>query len=95
MFFVKQLALELGESRVRVNGVNADRIRSGLLTNEMIASRSSARGVLEDEYMSGNLLGQEVCAEHVAEAFIALAKSERTTGHVMTVDGGIVAASLR
>ncbi len=45
MFLVKQLALELGESRVRVNGVNADRIRSGLLTNEMIAPRSSTRGV--------------------------------------------------
>ena len=95
MCLVKQLALELGESRIRVNGVNADRNRSGLLTDEMIALRSSARGVSEDEYMSGDLLGQEVCAEHVAEAFIALATSERTTGHVMTVDSGNIAASRR
>ena len=95
MFLVKQLALELGESGVRVNGVNADRVRSGLLTDEMIASRSSARRLSEKEYMAGNLLGSEVCAEHVADAFLALAFSERTTGHVMTVDGGNIAASLR
>ena len=95
MFLVKQLALELGEAGIRVNGVNADRIRSGLLTNKMIASRSSARNLTESEYMAGNLLGQEVLAEHVAEAFLALARSERTTGHIMTVDGGNIAASLR
>ncbi len=95
MFLVKQLALELGEAGIRVNGVNADRIRSGLLTDEMTASRSSARDLTEGEYMAGNLLGQEVLAEHVAEAFLALTRSERTTGHVMTVDGGNIAASLR
>ena len=74
MFLVKQLALELGESRVRVNGVNADRIRSGLLTNEMIAPRSSARGVLEDEYMSGNLFGQEVSAGMLPRHLLPLQK---------------------
>jgi hypothetical protein len=45
--------------------------------------------------MAGNLLNKEVRAEHVAEAFIALALSERTTGHVMTVDGGNIEAALR
>ena len=47
MFLVRQLALELGETGVRVNGVNADRILSGLLTDEMIASWSSARRLSE------------------------------------------------
>ena len=32
MFLLKQLALELGEYNISVNGVNADKIRSGLLT---------------------------------------------------------------
>jgi hypothetical protein len=31
----------------------------------------------------------------VAEAFLALAGAERTTAHVMTVDGGNVEAALR
>ena len=45
--------------------------------------------------MGGTLLGREVEARHVAEAFAALAQAERTTGHVMTVDGGNTAAALR
>ena len=44
--------------------------------------------------MSGNVLGLEVYAEHVAEAYIALAKSERKKDHTTTVDGGNIAASL-
>lgn len=94
-FLVRQYALELGAMGVRVNGVNADRIRSGLLTEAMIAARAKARGVDAERYMAGNLLGAEVEARHVAQAFVALALAERTTGHVMTVDGGNVEAALR
>jgi NAD(P)-dependent dehydrogenase (short-subunit alcohol dehydrogenase family) len=92
---VRQYALELGPEGVRCNGVNADRIRSGLLTDEMIQARSASRGVTPEAYMAGNLLGQEVRAEDVAQAFVFAALMGRTTGAVLPVDGGNVAAMLR
>lgn len=95
MFLLRQLALELGPKGVRVNGINADRIRSGLLDDVFISERSKARGIDESTYMAGNLLHREVEARHVADAFVALALSERTTAHVMTVDGGNIEAALR
>ena len=92
---VRQYALEHGSDGIRVNAVNADRIRSGLLDDEMIRNRAAARGVTADDYMAGNLLGLEVRAEDVARAFVASAMMERTTGNVLTVDGGNVSAMLR
>jgi rhamnose utilization protein RhaD (predicted bifunctional aldolase and dehydrogenase)/NAD(P)-dependent dehydrogenase (short-subunit alcohol dehydrogenase family) len=95
MLLMRQYALDYGVEGIRSNGVNADRIRSGLLTDEMIAARAKARGVSEADYMGGNLLQAEVLAEDVAQAFVALAKARKTTGHVETVDGGNIAAALR
>ena len=45
--------------------------------------------------MKGNLLQEEVLATDVANAFYSLAVSEKTTGTILTVDGGNVAASFR
>jgi rhamnose utilization protein RhaD (predicted bifunctional aldolase and dehydrogenase)/NAD(P)-dependent dehydrogenase (short-subunit alcohol dehydrogenase family) len=95
LFLMKQYALDHGRDGIRSNAVNADRIRSGLLTDAMIAERARARGVSEKDYMSGNLLGREVTAEDVAEAFVFLAQARKTTGAVITVDGGNIEASLR
>lgn len=95
LFLVKQYALDHGADGIRANAVNADRIRTGLLTNEMVAARSKARGVSETEYMTGNLLKREVTAEDVAEAFVFLALARKTTAAIVTVDGGNIEASLR
>jgi rhamnose utilization protein RhaD (predicted bifunctional aldolase and dehydrogenase)/NAD(P)-dependent dehydrogenase (short-subunit alcohol dehydrogenase family) len=92
---MRQYAIDYGRQGVRANAVNADRIRSGLLTDDMIRRRSSARGLSEHDYMAGNLLGQEVTAEDVAQAFVALALAEKTTAAVITVDGGNIAAAVR
>ena len=92
---MRQYALDHGADGIRANAVNADRIRTGLLTDEMIASRAKARGVSEKDYMEGNLLGREVTAEDVARAFVELALARATTAAVLTVDGGNVAAALR
>ena len=92
---VRQYALEYGADGIRANAVNADRIRSGLLTPELIADRAGARGVDEQRYMAGNLLGREVTAEDVAQAFLHHAVALKTTADVTTVDGGNIAAILR
>jgi NAD(P)-dependent dehydrogenase (short-subunit alcohol dehydrogenase family) len=95
LFLSRQYALEYGKDGIRSNAVNADRIRSGLLTDQMIESRSKARGLSKEDYMSGNLLGLEVTADDVAQAFLHQALAERTTASVTTVDGGNIAAALR
>ena len=92
---VRQYALDYGADGIRANAVNADRIRSGLLTPELIAARAKARGVGERDYMAGNLLGREVTADDVAQAFLHQALALKTTADVTTVDGGNIAAALR
>jgi rhamnose utilization protein RhaD (predicted bifunctional aldolase and dehydrogenase)/NAD(P)-dependent dehydrogenase (short-subunit alcohol dehydrogenase family) len=95
LFLVRQYALDHGKDGIRANAVNADRVRTGLLTDDMVATRAKARGVTEQSYMSGNLLGREVYANEVAEAFVYLAHAEKTTAGVITVDGGNIEAALR
>jgi rhamnose utilization protein RhaD (predicted bifunctional aldolase and dehydrogenase)/NAD(P)-dependent dehydrogenase (short-subunit alcohol dehydrogenase family) len=95
LFLVRQYAVDYGADGIRANAVNADRIRSGLLTDDFIKERSQARGVSETDYMRGNLLGREVTPEDVAQAFLAQALALKTTADVTTVDGGNIAAALR
>jgi rhamnose utilization protein RhaD (predicted bifunctional aldolase and dehydrogenase)/NAD(P)-dependent dehydrogenase (short-subunit alcohol dehydrogenase family) len=95
LFLLRQYAVDYGKDGIRSNGVNADRVRTGLLTDEMVKSRSKARGLSEHDYMAGNLLGREVKAADVGQAFVALALANKTTGAVLTVDGGNIAAALR
>ncbi len=92
---MRQYALEYGAAGIRANAVNADGIRGGLLTQAMIAERARAYGISEQQYMSRNLLGREVTAEDVAQAFLALALARSTTGAFYPVDGGNLAAAPR
>jgi rhamnose utilization protein RhaD (predicted bifunctional aldolase and dehydrogenase)/NAD(P)-dependent dehydrogenase (short-subunit alcohol dehydrogenase family) len=92
---VKQYALELGAVGIRSNAVNADRVRTGLLDAAQIEARAKARGLDSDDYYRANLLQREVTANDVAQAFVSLALAQSTTGAVLTVDGGNIAASPR
>ena len=92
---LKNINVKAVLNKIRANGINADRIKSGLLNEEMIKKRAVSRGISENEYMSGNLLQSEVLALDVAKAFLALAEMEKTTGALLTVDGGNVAAMVR
>ncbi len=89
---MKQYAVELGGEGIRANAVNADRVRTGLFDHGLLEKRAKARGLTVEEYVSGNLLGEEVYPEDVAHAFVALALARKTTGAVLPVDGGNAAA---
>lgn len=92
---MKQYALDHGHEGIRTNGVNAGRIRTGLMTDEMIEARAMARGISPVEYMAGNLLGVEVTSSDVAKAFLHLALMDKVNAAVLTIDGGLMATSLR
>jgi NAD(P)-dependent dehydrogenase (short-subunit alcohol dehydrogenase family) len=95
MALMRQYAIEHGADGITANAVNADRIRTGLMTEEMVAERSRARGLTPEAYMRGNLVKREVTGADVAAAFVHLAKARVSTGAVVTVDGGNVAAMMR
>ncbi|MND54366.1 4-formylbenzenesulfonate dehydrogenase TsaC1/TsaC2 [compost metagenome] len=95
MALMRQYSLEHAADGITVNAVNPDRIRTGLMTDEMVEERAQARGVTPEVYMRGNLLKREVLVEDVAEAFLHLISARTSTGAVVTVDGGNVAAMMR
>jgi len=92
---MKQYAIELADDGIRAMAVNADRVRTPLLDMDAVAKRARARGLELDAYFRANLLGQEVRPQDVARAFYHLYLSERSTGTLLTVDGGNIAASPR
>jgi rhamnose utilization protein RhaD (predicted bifunctional aldolase and dehydrogenase)/NAD(P)-dependent dehydrogenase (short-subunit alcohol dehydrogenase family) len=95
LLLMRQYALEFGRYGIRANAVNADRIRSGLLNDDMIGARARARKLDKKDYLRSNLLELEVRASDVAQAFLHHALALKTTGDITTVDGGNVAAMLR
>jgi rhamnose utilization protein RhaD (predicted bifunctional aldolase and dehydrogenase)/NAD(P)-dependent dehydrogenase (short-subunit alcohol dehydrogenase family) len=89
---MKQYAIDLAPFGVRSNAVNADRVRTGLFSPELVEARARARGTTSDAYFSANLLNRETLADDVARAFAYLASAHATTGAVIPVDGGNAAA---
>jgi len=66
--------------------VNADRVRTKLMSEDLMEQRAAARGMTVAEYLKdGNLLKREVKADDVAQAFAALAKARKTTAATVTV----------
>ncbi|MBO3749150.1 bifunctional aldolase/short-chain dehydrogenase [Streptosporangiaceae bacterium NEAU-GS5] len=100
---VRLLAAELGEHRIRVNGVNPDGVvrGSGIFASGWGAQRAAVYGVPEERlgefYAQRTLLKREVLPAHVANAVFVLASSDlsHTTGLLVPVDAGVAAAFLR
>ncbi|MBB5701014.1 NAD(P)-dependent dehydrogenase (short-subunit alcohol dehydrogenase family) [Ochrobactrum daejeonense] len=58
-------------------------------------SDGRGKGVTPEIYMRGNLLKREVSGEDVAAAVLHLVQARASTGAVISVDGGNVAAMMR
>ena len=97
------LAEEGGPHGIRVNSVNPDAVIAGssIWSSDWKAERASTYGVSEDDlqshYRRRTRLGVNVYPEDVAEAitFFATARSAKSTGNFLNVDGGVPAAYSR
>ena len=92
------LAEEGGPERIRVNTVNPDAVLSGsrIWGSSWREERARAYGIkpeeLEEHYRKRNVLKVNVVPENIAEAvlhFASEARSSRSTGNVLNVDGGV------
>ena len=92
------LAEEGGSERIRVNTVNPDAVLSGskIWDSSWREERAAAYGIepeeLEEHYRQRNVLKLNVLPEDIAEAvlhFASEARSSRSTGNVLNVDGGV------
>jgi len=94
------LAEEGGPLGIRVNTVNPDAVIQGssIWSSDWKAERASTYGVTEEElqtyYQGRTKLGVAVLPEDVAEAiaFLGGPRSNKSTGNVVNVDGGVTAA---
>jgi NAD(P)-dependent dehydrogenase (short-subunit alcohol dehydrogenase family) len=95
------LAEEGGPDGIRVNTVNPDAVLSGsrIWDSSWREERAAAYGIapdeLEEHYRTRTTLGVNIEPEDVAAAvlhFASEARSAKSTGNVLNVDGGVAAA---
>ncbi len=99
----RSLAEELGSAGIRVNSVLPDAVIRGssIWDSQWKEARAQQYGVeiddLNDFYRQRNTLKVEILPEDIAEAiaFLAGPHSAKTTGAVLTVDGGVATAYVR
>lgn len=93
------LAIENGDAGIRVNLINPDGVfNDSGLWDGIRESRSKTWGIqpsqLENHYQKRNLMQAPIYPEDVAESvlFFISDRSSKTTGCILTVDGGVQAA---
>ncbi len=95
------LAAEGGQQSIRVNTVNPDavlsgsRIWQGNWRDERASAYGIAPGELEEHYRKRTVLGVNILPADIAEAvmhFASPARSGKSTGNLLNVDGGVAAA---
>lgn len=97
------IAAEGGEFGIRVNSVLPDAVLQGsaIWGSKWREDRASAYGIdpdqLEDHYRKRTTLLVNIYPKDIAESitFFASSKAEKTTGCMITVDGGVPAAFTR
>ncbi|MCF6411391.1 bifunctional aldolase/short-chain dehydrogenase [Pseudalkalibacillus salsuginis] len=99
----RTIAADGGEHGIRVNTVLPDAVIRGsaIWDSKWKEERASSYGIepdeLEEHYRKRTILNVNVLPEDIAEsiAFLASSKSAKTTGCMVTVDGGVPAAFTR
>ena len=97
------IAAEGGEYGIRVNTILPDAILQGsqIWNSSWRNERAAAYGIepdqLEEYYRKRTVLQVNVYPRDIAEgvAFFASSKAEKTTGCMLTIDGGVAAAFTR
>lgn len=99
----RSLAEELGGAGIRVNSILPDAVIQGssIWDSDWKEARAKQYGIsvdeLQDHYRQRNILKTEILPDDIAEAvaFLAGPRSAKTTGGVITVDGGVSTAYVR
>ena len=99
----RTIAAEGGEHGIRVNSILPDAVIRGskIWDSQWKKERASSYGIgtddLEEHYRKRTILNVNILPEDIAEsiAFLASSKASKTTGCMVTVDGGVAAAFTR